>query len=1026
MAELLIVPSTDRGQITALRGIEGRRRWAANQLTYAFAKNADFELVAGSMGFMSKKLISGIFNPLDSSNYTENAFKTSIENAFSTYERVSRLEFTVSGVFDTADIKISGVDGLNLAGSQAGYSTEPGSNKQSEFQGQINYDSYLFLNTTSEKLLGSIPSEQGAANALMTTAIHELGHGLGIAHPHDGGNISLIVTSSELQAPNDIALDNERYTVMAYEAGGLDEFTLRKYGHAAGLSALDIAAIQAMYGTNPTTNAGNTTYTLLDQGTGALDVEGNDGNVQIGRAFFSIWDTGGTDTIAYNGNDRVLLNLNDATLSLTDDAVTQAWITDIQTATTYAALPQEFKDDLRLPDYHAGGFFSRIFRSNNDFDLGGYSIAHGVQIENATGSSKNDFLIGNEFDNRLEGNDGADFLHGSSGDDTLLGGAGNDELFGGDGDDIFRGSAGNDKLYGGNGDDIAIYSGYRSEYIISRNSSNNSITVKHQNGGRDGEDILQNIETLRFREEVVDADSDDFAAHICGTGSGYGSDPDHVACDLILSDFEDDLDRLENELAADTGSPIFTGSANLSYLIGSASLVQISNSEYYPGYRFIAVSFFLNSGSGGSGGGSFSIVLPGSFYYKLFTTTLLLADTNSTSTQGSSTAETILGTNTSDTLNGGGGNDIILGVLDNDYLRGEDGDDSLYSDDGDDTLEGGDGNDTLYGGAGADQLYSGAGNDLSFGGDGNDTLYGGLSDGNDTLYGERGDDILDGGAGNDEIYGGEGNDYVAAGDGIDQVYGDEGNDELYGGTGDDLVSGGIGDDLVHGGVGEFRDTLYGDAGDDQVYGDAGDDMLYGGDGNDILYGGAGNDVLFAEEGNDTLYGGIENGADTLYGGAGNDYMDGNAGDDILYGDAGDDMLYGDAGNDMLYGGVGNDGLYGGEGNDVLLGEEGDDILYGGIGAGNDTLSGGAGSNLLEGGDGDDVFVVMLGGFSQVSDFQVGSDRLGLLNGMTFADLTITQGVDTTPYAVISIGSEVVAHVLNVAPGAIIASSVGGA
>ena len=45
MAELLIVPSTDRGQITALRGIEGRRRWAANQLTYAFAKNADFELV---------------------------------------------------------------------------------------------------------------------------------------------------------------------------------------------------------------------------------------------------------------------------------------------------------------------------------------------------------------------------------------------------------------------------------------------------------------------------------------------------------------------------------------------------------------------------------------------------------------------------------------------------------------------------------------------------------------------------------------------------------------------------------------------------------------------------------------------------------------------------------------------------------------------------------------------------------------------------------------------------------------------
>ena len=62
---------------------------------------------------------------------------------------------------------------------------------------------------------------------------------------------------------------------------------------------------------------------------------------------------------------------------------------------------------------------------------GGYTIANGVVVENATGGSGNDVLLGNAAANVLTGNDGNDSLIGRDGDDTLLGGVGNDLLDGG-------------------------------------------------------------------------------------------------------------------------------------------------------------------------------------------------------------------------------------------------------------------------------------------------------------------------------------------------------------------------------------------------------------------------------------------------------------------------------------------------------------------------------------------------------------------------------------------------------------------
>jgi len=111
----------------------------------------------------------------------------------------------------------------------------------------------------------------------------------------------------------------------------------------------------------------------------------------------------------------------------------------------------------------------------------------------------------------------------------------------------------------------------------------------------------------------------------------------------------------------------------------------------------------------------------------------------------------------------------------------------------------------------------------------------------------------------------------------------------------------------------------------------------------------------------------------LDGGKGVDLLDGGEGDDTLTGNQGDDSLTGNAGNDLLTGGTGNDYLDGGEGDNTLYGNAGKDSLIGG--------------------SGNDIFVLVAGsGADSIFGFIVGSDRLGLTNGLTFEQLKIAQGV----------------------------------
>ena len=255
-----------------------------------------------------------------------------------------------------------------------------------------------------------VPTEY--ANLNDVTLIHEIGHSLGLSHPFDGpANLPGVSDSEDLGS---FSLNTELATRMSYTPGASAAHpTLDILGEAHSYGALDIAALQLLYGENTTTNQGNTTY-------------GDIPSLQ------TIWDTGGTDTIDFSG------------------ATTQATI-DLRPAS------------LEL-EQGGGGYLSFISRAGGTQAQGGYTIAFGVEVENAIGGA---------------------------GDDILTGNGGNNMLTGGGGDDM---------LTGGAGTDGAVFSGNQKSYTLTLSAAETSVTDRR--GGMDGRDVLSEIETLVFGDSA--------------------------------------------------------------------------------------------------------------------------------------------------------------------------------------------------------------------------------------------------------------------------------------------------------------------------------------------------------------------------------------------------------------------------------------------------------------------------------------------------------------------------------------------
>ncbi len=243
------------------------------------------------------------------------------------------------------------------------------------------------------------------------TLIHEFGHGMGLAHPHDTGGGSSVMPGVNPLTPGDDGgagthgLNQGVYTMMSYNDGwesspyGSAETNNEGYGWLGSLMALDIAVIQDKYGVNEDWATGNDTYVLKDVNEWGVYIDAATGQPAVHDAsnasttrdgyyvgdstrYSSIWDANGIDQIIYNGARDTTIDLRAATLRYEFGGA--GWMS------------------------YATGIF------------GGFTIANGVTIENARSGAGNDTLFGNDVPNLLNGGTGIDVMTGFGGHDTYL------------------------------------------------------------------------------------------------------------------------------------------------------------------------------------------------------------------------------------------------------------------------------------------------------------------------------------------------------------------------------------------------------------------------------------------------------------------------------------------------------------------------------------------------------------------------------------------------------------------------------
>ena len=293
-----------------------------------------------------------------STGFTD-AEETSMMGMLSNVTNFANISFQKTEIQAGADIRFAHA---NLGGGLLGYMYPQNYNSNEGLGVLTNNTSYW--NDTSMQVGGF----------MYGVVVHEIGHGLGLAHPHDTGGGSLVMEGVSYSGDKgDYGQMNQSvYTVMSYNEGfaahplGLPS----NYGsgYMGSFAALDIAVLQNYYGANTSYNNGSTTYNL-----GSRDY------------YEAIWDGGGTDEITMNGSSNAVIDLRAATL-----------------------------------DYEVGG---AGFVSYNANAKGGFTIANGVVIENAKGGGGTDTIIGNDTNNIIYGGSGAgvkDTLTGNRGIDTFV------------------------------------------------------------------------------------------------------------------------------------------------------------------------------------------------------------------------------------------------------------------------------------------------------------------------------------------------------------------------------------------------------------------------------------------------------------------------------------------------------------------------------------------------------------------------------------------------------------------------------
>ena len=430
-------------------------QWTNTPVTYSFAGFGSYWSTDSSSGYGAS---TGNGEPWNDSYALSASDMVAVRQAFAAWSAVAQIRFSevLESQTRVGDIRLA----YSGSVTQQAHAYYPGSSPKSG-------DVWVNSNGTSAT------NEWTAGSYYYMTAIHEIGHAIGLKHPFEGASQNSTISSA--------AWDTRSFTIMSYSARAGDSQTHFSYEPTTPM-LLDILAVQHLYGANHAWKPGNDVYRF-------------DGASAYHQ---TIWDGGGIDTIAYNASVGGTIDLRDGQASVLGtpvnivssagsvlDTVKNIWIaygTVIENAVGGSGNDDITGNAAANILNGGGGADTMLGGAGNDtyvVDNAGDKVYETTTIGGAVNSGGSDTVrssvtytlgnfvekltltglaaingSGNALANALVGNGAANILRGANGNDVLVGGAGADTLYGGAHNDLLRGGAGSDVLFGGAGSDI--------------------------------------------------------------------------------------------------------------------------------------------------------------------------------------------------------------------------------------------------------------------------------------------------------------------------------------------------------------------------------------------------------------------------------------------------------------------------------------------------------------------------------------------------------------------------------------------